>query len=461
MTPRFRFALVAGVAALVSGGWFTVGCNAILGIDDHELAGDASDADDGGRHDSGTGDASTQGDDDDGATGDAGREAGALDGGACASPGLTRCSGASGVQICGADGTWGAALACATGSCAQGGCVGQTTSASSCDGGGYGIDTCGLGNEVSCCTSLEVPGGSYARTFDEGDTGDSGEPLLAADGGPTGLADPATVSGFRLDAFEVTAGRFRSFIAALTSGSVSLADGSGKHAHLNGGQGLGGGGSGGGFEPGWNAADFAQYLHTGPDAPALWSADLQCTDRPGATWTDAPGPSDALPVTCANWFQAYAFCIWDGGFLPSEAEWELAAAGGGQQRPYPWGASFDGTSDFAVIGCDYLGDAGHCSDPTGISAPGTIATKGAGPWGHLDMAGNTWEWTYDYPGDFPASCVNCANLSPGGTDAGLSRVDKGGGYDSPAAYARTTTRGLPTKEDAGIHNIGFRCARTP
>src|SRR5580704_6839465 len=58
------------------------------------------------------------------------------------------------------------------------------------------------------------------------------------------------------------------------------------------------------------------------------------------TWTETAGSSENLPITEAHWYAAYAFCIWDGGFLPSEAEWNYAAAGGSDQRAYPWSPAF-------------------------------------------------------------------------------------------------------------------------
>jgi hypothetical protein len=35
-----------------------------------------------------------------------------------------------------------------------------------------------------------------------------------------------------------------------------------------------------------------------------------------STWTPSPGNNENLPVNCINWYRAYAFCTWDGGFLP-------------------------------------------------------------------------------------------------------------------------------------------------
>jgi hypothetical protein len=75
------------------------------------------------------------------------------------------------------------------------------------------------------------------------------------------------------------------------------------------------------------------------DAAALTAA-VKCNST-WQTWSDSPGtPSaESHPMNCINWYEANAFCIWDGGRLPSEAEWNYTAAGGSQQRQYPWGAT--------------------------------------------------------------------------------------------------------------------------
>jgi len=166
--------------------------------------------------------------------------------------------------------------------------------------------------------------------------------------GPTGEADPATVTSFRLDKYEVTVGRFRQFVSAWNGGAGYVPPaGSGKHTHLNGGQGLASSGSAGAYEPGWVATDDGNVAPT--------DANLACAQPSAgyATWTTVPGSNESLPINCVSWWDAYAFCIWDGGFLPSEAEWEYAAAGGSQQLEYPWGGMPPVSGNqYAIYGCN-------------------------------------------------------------------------------------------------------------
>jgi formylglycine-generating enzyme required for sulfatase activity len=309
------------------------------------------------------------------------------------------------------------------------------SSARSCRPGGNGLSNCGASSE-SCCTSLEVTGGSYSRTY-----ANSGV-------GPTAEADPANVSGFRLDKYEVTVGRFRQFAKAWGSGSGYLPPaGSGKHTHLNGGQGLANSADDAGstFETGWVSSDDAYVAPT--------SANLACKSK-FATWTASAGGSETLPINCVNWYEAVAFCIWDGGFLPSEAEWEYAAAGGSQERAYPWGATPPGTgNEYAIYGCYYpFGDAGSC---TGGAAPVGTARGGAGLWNQVDLAGNVHEWSLDGYAAYRDQCADCAYLT-----ARSSRVIRGGYFYNFAPYLVPTSRGDDSPTVRSIC-IGFRCARTP
>lgn len=375
--------------------------------------------------------------------------------GAMCTPGTTECSG-GGLVTCSANGQWGAPVACAASApfCASGAC---TTVPPSCEPGGAGLTNCGSASE-SCCTSLEVTGGTFFRAYDDANL--DGGVKLAPDGGPTGESAPATISGFQLDKYLVTVGRFRQFVAAWNGGGALDGGvgylppaGSGTHSYLSGG-GLANSSTPGAYETGWLAAYDGQVAPTNANLASVTG----CQGGAYATWTASPGSNENLPINCANWFEAYAFCIWDGGFLPSEAEWEYAAAGGAEQRVYPWGNEPPGASGqtYAIYNCDYPTGVG-CVGGGGTTniAPVGTATGGAGLWGQLDMVGEENEWGLDWFTTFVTPCSDCAYL-----EQLTGRVLHGGPYDAvPNGMISSLRGGLgPQDHDAFV---GFRCARAP
>ncbi|HVU53027.1 MAG TPA: SUMF1/EgtB/PvdO family nonheme iron enzyme, partial [Polyangia bacterium] len=275
--------------------------------------------------------------------------------------------------------------------------------------------SCGPSGSDGCCASNGMPGGTFNRSNDP--------------------SYPATVSPFILDNYEVTVGRFREFIHAADS-VYRPNEGGGKHRHLNGGNGLNGG-----TEPGWGATWGDAF----PSDSVSWDAALQSC--PGSTWMNytGPGPNDALPINCITWYEAYAFCIWDGGFLPTEAEWNYAAAGGNQQRVYPWSSPPSSTT----IDCTYANFLGCGTGPDN----GMELVTGKGPFGHFGLAGNVAEWVLDSPGAYPVPCKDCANLNgPGG-------VARGGAFDSLVSALTTSARAMV--DPSTRSSIGARCARPP
>ncbi len=330
---------------------------------------------------------------------------------------------------------------------------GGPVDAASCQIDGPGLSDCGDGGE-SCCASLEVPGATFYRTYANSGTG------------PTGETDPATVSDFRLDKYDVTVGRFRRFVQAVlpADGGIgwSPPEGSGIHTHLHGGLGLVAAGASVAdgaiaYETGWSSPDNTNIAPTDANLTACGLAST----NPFATWTTAPSANEDLPINCVNWWESYAFCIWDGGFLPSEAEWEYAAAGGSLQGEYPWGIAAPGMANqYAIYGddldhCFYpSGTAATCSGAINIAPVGTAAA-GAGAWGQLDLVGNMYQWNLDWDGTYVDPCVDCANLSPG-----TNRAQRGGAFLSTAAeLAPAAIARHPPGTRA--HYIGVRCARIP
>jgi formylglycine-generating enzyme required for sulfatase activity len=151
------------------------------------------------------------------------------------------------------------------------------------------------------------------------------------------------------------------------------------------------------------------------------------------------------PINGVDWFQASAFCRWrSSAALPTEAQWEYAARGG-DERPYPWGFDAPGSQ---------LCWSGGGSFRTS-TCPVRSFPAGASPAGLFDMAGNVWEWTADWMGDY-TSGGSAAALNPTGPSTGAERVFRGGQWFSSVSSAvRTTSRG---SADPSFRDFaGFRC----
>jgi formylglycine-generating enzyme required for sulfatase activity len=276
--------------------------------------------------------------------------------------------------------------------------------------------SCGPSGDASCCRSLEVVGG---------------EPL------DRGAGRTATVTTFQLDAFEITVGRYRAFRSGgQGTGALPPRRGAGAHPAL----------PSSGWNPAWNTALEA-------DDVALSIALASCANR---TWTEDGSGDEALPMNCLTWFEAFAFCAWDGGRLPTETEWSYAAEGGAEQRRYPWSSpQFPELIDPEHASYDCTGDGsspGHCA-PGDILGVGS-RSPGNGRWGHADLAGNLREWTLDsYAAEYPVQCSDCAQLSPGAL-----RVDRGGGFVGDDDALRSSRRSsAPPSYRHG--DLGARCAR--
>ena len=278
--------------------------------------------------------------------------------------------------------------------------------------------TCGPLGTGDCCASLPVTGGTFYRSYDGVDYTDK--------------SYPATVADFYLDKYEITVGRFRQFVNAGMGTQLSPpADGAGLHPLIPG--------------SGWNSTWKTNLT---ANTAALTTA-LKCSSG-YQTWTDAPGANESKPQNCIDWYEAFAFCAWDGGRLATEAEWNYAAAGGSEQRAYPWSNPPTSTTidDSYAVYC-----GGSCSSTQNA---GSKSPKGDGKWGHSDLAGNVWEWTLDwYTSPYQAPCNNCADLT-----AASTRVIRGGSFYSDASDLRSAYRHYGGNPDYHDDGIGARCART-
>jgi formylglycine-generating enzyme required for sulfatase activity len=187
-----------------------------------------------------------------------------------------------------------------------------------------------------------------------------------------------------------------------------------------------------------NAFHISKYEITNAQyAKCVWAT---VCDEPEGLQTYSDSDYNDHPVTNVSWFDAQTFCQWAGDRLPTEAEWEYAARGP-EGTIYPWGNE---TPD-----CERA--QYHSCGKSTVSV-GSFGKASASWCGAEDMAGNVWEWVFDwYANDYYS---DSPVQNPTGPNHGNSHVLRGGSYSSSPNNLRTALRTYGDRRDS---TRGFRC----
>jgi formylglycine-generating enzyme required for sulfatase activity len=158
-------------------------------------------------------------------------------------------------------------------------------------------------------------------------------------------------------------------------------------------------------------AQYGQFLEqTGGQPPEIWPA------------------SENNPVRGVTWDQANAYCTGMNKRLPTEAEWEAAGRGSGQNpQLYPWGED-------PIAG----GKALDLPDQDTYEVGTQPFNKS--PFGVYDLVGNVWEWVGE----------------PYGSVQTGFKVLRGGRFGLPQDLAYRLV--IAPDDERYIKYAGFRCA---
>ncbi|MDQ3037869.1 MAG: formylglycine-generating enzyme family protein, partial [Myxococcota bacterium] len=282
--------------------------------------------------------------------------------------------------------------------------------------------SCELVGRARGCDFVSIAGGTFTM----------GDEDASAEGGTGAFPEQAgiTVGALTIDAYEVTVERFRAFWAAghpAPEGPV--------------------------LYPGGGSATVARVT-----APTATESDAACN------WSSDAGAREAHPINCVTWSTALAFCAWDGGRLPTEAEWEWAARGRAvgalaPGRDFPWG---DDMPEGSVGGVCDLAHAFECEGSDGARTREVGAFPASA--GIHDQIGNVGELTADEYQLYGAGRSVCWTDAPQ-TDPLCDVAGEGNERTVRGASLAAMTRGglmsatRRSVAEGEYGTVGFRCVR--
>ena len=156
---------------------------------------------------------------------------------------------------------------------------------------------------------------------------------------------------------------------------------------------------------------------------------------------------------------------WTTGYrLPTEAEWEKAARGGASGQRFPWSdtttidhsrANYRGNPSTYAYDVGYAGaDTNYATGSLPYTSPvGAFAANG---YGLYDMAGNVWQWCWDWYGSYGPD----PQTDPRGPPSTSVRVYRGGSWTDYAVYSRASMR-INYGPSGSFNNVGFRTVLPP
>jgi iron(II)-dependent oxidoreductase len=193
----------------------------------------------------------------------------------------------------------------------------------------------------------------------------------------------------------------------------------------------------------WDADGWAWRQQQGAEHPVYWQQLGKSGWGQRRYNRQEPLPFD-LPVLHVNWHEATAYCRWAGRRLPTEAEWEMAAAAAGptRQRVYPWG---EAAPTSALANLDQ-----HLSGPVAVGA----LAAGDSACGCRQLLGNVWEWTASTFGPYPGFSPD-AYREYSQPWFGTHKVLRGGCFATRARLIRNHYRNFYTPDRRDVL-AGFR-----